>query len=1158
MLRLSSELAGGEVEDVTTVDVMLHLLSAIQQSELSQHVQAKEWPSMWGLAVDEIWGLSVGLCVIRQLRLDRLDPGVARLKVSIMVVPSQALVEQLQLALVYRTVRWNAAQAEMVRTAMWTPDSTSTLAADHVPVHDNALLAMSSRGVNGGAGLRGTAGAVVAGAGAGTTDKQRFRMLDERKIGVRALNFKFVLQVMPLGVTFRDRQADSAADIELHLAAQQREGSSSSPAMESGLGVEGSAGDRGMDGGWLVAEVGQIECAIEKWSDTSLKSHLTVGNTSLIEIDEGSGNFVKDLFVWGEGGESQGREGVVHEDERRRRSDDVGLRVTIESDGEGEEHRVDLRCAPVSLRLAPQPVLRLLNMWLTATYLDVTEAATYTCNAASAESEALSGANHGVRSERSVGEHWHVATWAAMPKWRRRLLSLLQMPLEQDGVLKAYLAMPVVEVVVWEDGTCKKSATARVCCGLQAEYVATPHKHNTSLSITNLEVGFRPQDLSTISRVVQAEGTVLKIEMSRQYVEAGSGALFEGDSSDTRGHGWRGGCLSRLEVIDKVSFSEINLEIAYLDIKSGMAIVTKWMAAARARGVLERHGMHQLVRAAQRAARVAAYSAVTSVMSAPSTPAVAASPRTPTTAMAACQKDVGGIEADGEGVLKGGVWRKFAVASGQMRLCIFNDCVGFNVPFAEVIVSPFVLSSAAAVRGLNTRGIVKLEANFYSVLNKCFEPVLEPIKMEVSSEIDGDASGAYKLLVTTKQRAEFNLYETHICSALATIEAWTSDLSAHVKLQDAADLLRAHKTKVWPYTLQNDSGQALRFWAGRSPVPPSETSVHKVASGATQVFAFATLHEKGAGDKAGRDSDGTRQNGVELHCITIVWAGDAGGEAEIVTNVPVDSEGVHMFALPSGQLIVVEISLGVRGTKMVCVQSVVKVCNQCDHEMEVGVWTRQGELIWSRDLQPDAHVCLPIKLRNCYAIKVRPAGQQGVGLDALTYEWSDRILLPLRSQPSSLDTSVVTCLPADADYDANELDLSVAAGAGLRRYRARVDAKRPSADSKSSDQGASDSTGEKRGAADEGSVRAVISLHPIFKIRNALPQTVTISLLAANVHDRNETALGARLALPKMDVLGHCISYFDPICIIACTNRRRLHQSTSDEDNAGWRPPIPL
>jgi hypothetical protein len=51
---------------------------------------------------------------------------------------------------------------------------------------------------------------------------------------------------------------------------------------------------------------------------------------------------------------------------------------------------------------------------------------------------------------------------------------------------------------------------------------------------------------------------------------------------------------------------------------------------------------------------------------------------------------------------------------------------------------------------------------------------------------------------------------------------------------------------------------------------------------------------------------------------------------------------------------------------------------------------------------------------------------------AEAYEWSERILLPLRSQPSSVEWSLVTCLPEGAVYDAAELDLSVTSEAGAQ------------------------------------------------------------------------------------------------------------------------------
>ena len=55
-------------------------------------------------------------------------------------------------------------------------------------------------------------------------------------------------------------------------------------------------------------------------------------------------------------------------------------------------------------------------------------------------------------------------------QWRRRVLSLLQMPLEQDGVLKVYVAVPRVEVVVWEDGASSSSTTAHLSWGVEASY----------------------------------------------------------------------------------------------------------------------------------------------------------------------------------------------------------------------------------------------------------------------------------------------------------------------------------------------------------------------------------------------------------------------------------------------------------------------------------------------------------------------------------------------------------------------------------------------------------------------------------------------------------------------------------------------------------------
>ena len=67
------------------------------------------------------------------------------------------------------------------------------------------------------------------------------------------------------------------------------------------------------------------------------------------------------------------------------------------------------------------------------------------------------------------------------------------------------------------------------------------------------------------------------------------------------------------------------------------------------------------------------------------------------------------------------------------------------------------------------------------------------------------------------------------------------------------------------------------------------------------MFAFATLRKADGGPRA-----------LQLHSIGISLLGggrDEGAEGkqgdvsgDVITNVPVDDEGVHMFALPSGQV----------------------------------------------------------------------------------------------------------------------------------------------------------------------------------------------------------------------------------------------------------------
>ena len=122
--------------------------------------------------------------------------------------------------------------------------------------------------------------------------------------------------------------------------------------------------------------------------------------------------------------------------------EDVGLTVKVESDGEGEEHRMDVCCATLRVHLVPSPVLRLINVWLTITYIHPAEAANF--SAAPARAATRDGGPGAARPGGGTGEAGgdlggigrvgavrRVKALDVMPTWRRRVLALIQSSLEQ-------------------------------------------------------------------------------------------------------------------------------------------------------------------------------------------------------------------------------------------------------------------------------------------------------------------------------------------------------------------------------------------------------------------------------------------------------------------------------------------------------------------------------------------------------------------------------------------------------------------------------------------------------------------------------------------------------------------------------------------------------
>ena len=102
------------------------------------------------------------------------------------------------------------------------------------------------------------------------------------------------------------------------------------------------------------------------------------------------------------------------------------------------------------------------------------------------------------------------------------------------------------------------------------------------------------------------------------------------------------------------------------------------------------------------------------------------------------------VGEDEHGRCASGVVSKILISTDAINLQLLNDCVGFNVPFAQVSVAPVVLTSDVPGRGsgsgVRLSGSLKVEAHMYNPSNQSFEPILEPLKLDVTSQMGGQVT----------------------------------------------------------------------------------------------------------------------------------------------------------------------------------------------------------------------------------------------------------------------------------------------------------------------------------------------------------------------------------------------------------------------------------
>ncbi len=94
-------------------------VDAMQQSDVTSASAKVTMSTVLDGKEEQVLGVAVALRVERQLRLDRLDPAVPRVAVRIQVAKVLLGVGQVQLGLLYRIVRWNSGQVNLMCSARY-------------------------------------------------------------------------------------------------------------------------------------------------------------------------------------------------------------------------------------------------------------------------------------------------------------------------------------------------------------------------------------------------------------------------------------------------------------------------------------------------------------------------------------------------------------------------------------------------------------------------------------------------------------------------------------------------------------------------------------------------------------------------------------------------------------------------------------------------------------------------------------------------------------------------------------------------------------------------------------------------------------------------------------------------------------------------------
>ncbi|KAI8384441.1 uncharacterized protein BYT42DRAFT_612143 [Radiomyces spectabilis] len=321
-----------------------------------------------------------------------------------------------------------------------------------------------------------------------------------------------------------------------------------------------------------------------------------------------------------------------------------------------------------------------------------------------------------------------------------------------------------------------------------------------------------------------------------------------------------------------------------------------------------------------------------------------------------------------------------------MQVILIEDI--HEMPMVDMTLKPFDVDVTNWSRSLAADVSFSAYVNYFNIKNSHWEPLIEPwdFKIEVAKKSTRPQDPLNVKLISNTA-LNVNVTHTFLESALATVHLWH-------KRNDLA--YSGERGTIAPYKLRNRTGYQLHLW--NSGDPNGETVIKELNDGEDMPWWFEDWKKR-------RETTTTSNNLLNVQLDGALW--------ESLRNIPVDTEGEHIYALRPvihdvQHRVIFDVKL-VDNLKVVTIRSALVIENRTLLPVDVLLVDARGNPERSfKKIAPGEDYPIPIEKAYHNRFSIRP--DAGFG-----YQWTNQTLHWKDFARPKTRTNIVKCTSKEND-----------------------------------------------------------------------------------------------------------------------------------------------